>query len=89
MTGQPLNTGRVALQLKQELHWTDGVTGLSSVVPLSTIRAIWPGAAGLLVVFESETAARKAVGPNIKLLEARWPSTGGGNVKGESLQEAP
>ena len=71
MSGPP-NIGCVALQLKRELRWTDGVTGLSSVVELGTIRAIWPKAVGLLVVFESEAAARAAVGPNIKLLETRW-----------------
>jgi hypothetical protein len=61
-----MNSGHLALHLKQNLTAAVRADGN---LPIHTL---YPGAVGVLVVFDSPTAAREALGSQVKLLEVRW-----------------
>ena len=64
-----MNSGHLALHLKQNLTVRAAAARTDSSLPINTL---YPGAVGVLVVFDSPTAAREALGSQVKLLEVRW-----------------
>lgn len=67
-----MNSGHLALHLKQNLTVREADSRAGKSLPIHTL---YPGAVGVLVVFDSPTAAREALGGQVKLLEVRWAAT--------------